>query len=224
MLQASGLWPPALSRYLSQPSPGQPCLIQARRLWTQSQKPQFHAHAPAHTKSLANLLYVCMYMHICCCLMPDFFYSAGIQPVSHIPRGGGGGAGGGDIGILSSLSITKTWTDRGALDQCRYCTLRVRRSRESSSIDVLTLEEVGLFFLLEISFLKCCVVSRLILPLSRSSGLSGWRSFCTLIHSLQRGARSSVDALTLNVLTVVLLMRLTGIEIPSEHHYLLEIV
>lgn len=95
MLQASGLWPPALSRYLSQPYPGQPCLIQARRLWTQSQKPQFHAHAPAHTKSLANLLYVCMYIHICCCLMPDFF-AVQVFSLSVISLvGEGGGAGGG---------------------------------------------------------------------------------------------------------------------------------
>lgn len=147
-----------------------------------------------------------------------------LSVISLVGEGGGWGGLGGDIGILSSLSITKTWTDRGALVQCRDCTLRVRRSRDSSSIDVLTLEEVGLFFLLEISFLKRCVVSRLILPLSRSSGLSGWHSSCTLVHSLQRGARSSVDALTLDVLTVVFLMRLTGVEIPSEHHYLLEIV
>lgn len=162
-----------------------------------------------------------MYIHVCCCLMPDFFYSAGIQDVSHIPSGGY---------RLSSLSITKNWTNREALNQSRYCTLRVKRSLSpSANSTMLTcwyLRKLGLFFFFtwDVFFEVLCCVRNNLDPLT----LLGSKWVALILHpnphspmwkAIIHGCSNS-----LNILTIVFLMRLTGIEIPSEYHYLLEIV
>lgn len=144
-----------------------------------------------------------------------------IWPVSHIPWG--------NIVILSSLSITQNWTNRGAVNQ--YPITVHSEQREA------LLHQNFLWPLHVWKMALCCFHSRF----SRSFlKFSKWKESTFLSHTswakrvaliLHTNPHCPMWKViicgwsnSLFVLTIVCLMGFTGIEILSEFHYLLELV